>query len=281
MSLTSIPHPLKYELKKVKKERNQRRIQGMERKIRQVNHFSLLGPLMFFILSGCSLFTERRPIGEDTRPEDDRKVSRVQYDQLLKKYELLLKEQRKRDDVNKAVPAEEPALAKENKTHAGSELTETVNVLTGEQAANHTAGRDENHEGGPGVEAVLLPEISHPDKFMLGDQKLEEEIQKLDEGRKVLLKGLFPEALKILQGLENSEYKQIKVRAKFTIGELLMKQKEFDLSLQIFEDILQNYAFSGVVIKTLGHLITCSQKLKLEKKERTYTSMLKDFFQEG
>ena len=49
--------------------------------------------------------------------------------------------------------------------------------------------------------------------------------------------------------------------------------------MQIFEEIIEKDAFSGTVIKALGRLIVCSEKLKLEKKKERYYSLLHDFFE--
>ena len=65
------------------------------------------------------------------------------------------------------------------------------------------------------------------------------------------------------------------------MGEILFSQGEYDLSLQIFEEILERHAFSGLVIKTLGRLIVCSEKLKLVGKQEKYYSILHDFFEQG
>ena len=75
--------------------------------------------------------------------------------------------------------------------------------------------------------------------------------------------------------------RQIRVHAKFYIGEILFRQQEYDLAMQVFEEILDKDAFSGIVLKTLGRLVTCSKKLKLKKKKDRYYSMLHDFFGHG
>jgi TolA-binding protein len=86
--------------------------------------------------------------------------------------------------------------------------------------------------------------------------------------------------LKLLKELESSPVKQVAVYAKFLIGEMLFKQKEYDLSSQVFESILKQYSFSGLVLKSLGRLIVCFEKLKLPGKKEKYYSILHDFFEE-
>ncbi len=84
-----------------------------------------------------------------------------------------------------------------------------------------------------------------------------------------------------MNGLEHSKVRQIAVQAKYYIGMILFKQSEFDLSMQLFEEIIRKDAFSGVVLKALGKLIVCTEKLKLSKKRERYYSMLHDFFEAG
>ena len=89
----------------------------------------------------------------------------------------------------------------------------------------------------------------------------------------------FDAALTELKKIEKSKVKQVRVRARFSIGEIMFRQGEYDLAMQIYEEILQQDAFSGIVIKTLGRLIVCSEKLKLKKKQEQYYSMLYNFFE--
>ena len=82
-----------------------------------------------------------------------------------------------------------------------------------------------------------------------------------------------------MRPLEKSPVKQLMVWSKYLIGEILFKQNEFDLAMQVFEEIINKHAFSGLVIKSLGRLIVCSEKLKLTKKKEQYYSLLHDFFE--
>ena len=83
----------------------------------------------------------------------------------------------------------------------------------------------------------------------------------------------------ILKELEGSKEKQIVVRAKMMLGDLLFNQGEYDLSSQVYEEIIGKYAFSGFVIKALGKLVVCSEKLKQPEKQAKYYSLLHDFFE--
>jgi len=49
--------------------------------------------------------------------------------------------------------------------------------------------------------------------------------------------------------------------------------------MQIFEEIITRDAYSGMVVKTLGRLIVCSEKLGLKAKKDKYFSVMHDFFE--
>ena len=72
---------------------------------------------------------------------------------------------------------------------------------------------------------------------------------------------------------------QIVVRAKIMLGDLLFTQGEFDLASQVYEEVVKKYAFSGYVLKALGRLVSCSEKLKQPDKQAKYYSLLHDFFE--
>lgn len=103
-------------------------------------------------------------------------------------------------------------------------------------------------------------------------------VQKYQEGVELVGKGQTDQALKIFQELERSPMEQIRVRAKYQIAEMLFAQKEYDMAMQVYEDILQTHAFSGVVIKALKKLVICSKELNLNDKANTYNSFLVDIF---
>ncbi|MBF0314437.1 MAG: hypothetical protein HQK50_15935 [Oligoflexia bacterium] len=91
----------------------------------------------------------------------------------------------------------------------------------------------------------------------------------------------FATAINTLKDLEKSSHPYIKVYAKFYIGEVLFQQKEYDLALQTFEEIIQKYAFSSVVLKSLERITLCCQKLDLKEKYEKYNMLLNNFFTIG
>jgi lipopolysaccharide biosynthesis regulator YciM len=105
------------------------------------------------------------------------------------------------------------------------------------------------------------------------------QITRLREAQEAIKVNKFETALVTLKDLENSEERQIAVRAKMMLGDLLFNQGEFDLASQVYEEIITKHAFSGFVLKALGKLVACSEKLKQPEKQAKYYSLLHDFFE--
>lgn len=120
---------------------------------------------------------------------------------------------------------------------------------------------------------IEIIDVVAPPRSMASKAQVETDIEKLDLSEKYIAVGNFDQATNYLKQLENSGNRQVQVRAKFLLGEMYFTQKEYDLALQIFEDIIKNYSFSGVVIKALNKLEACSKNLNLPKKQERYHSM--------
>ena len=95
--------------------------------------------------------------------------------------------------------------------------------------------------------------------------------------KSVHVAGDYPELFGSL--LEGQGIPAVKVRSKFQIGELLLGKGQFDLALQVFEDVINKNAHSGVVLDALRYAVTCSEKLGLQSKKDQYSSMLNDVFE--
>lgn len=121
-------------------------------------------------------------------------------------------------------------------------------------------------------------DVFAPARTVSSKEQTETDIDKLDLSEKYIAVGNFEKATGYLKQLENSGNRQVQVRAKFLMGEMYFTQKEYDLAMQIFEDIVKNYSFSGVVIKALGRLEACSKNLKQPEKQKVYHSMINDVF---
>lgn len=91
----------------------------------------------------------------------------------------------------------------------------------------------------------------------------------------------YSESLKLFQKLENSKNDQIRVRAKFYSGLILFNQKEFDISLQVFEEILEKMAYSSYTLEALEYAYQSSVALNMEQKSIQYKSLLQDVFKKS
>jgi TolA-binding protein len=246
--------------------------------------------IMFFVTS-CSSLWSRRGVNVEDQTSGLKVVSKEQFDELAKKYQDLVdftKKQSDMRDANKAVvevkeskdPKDtvETVQVKPEQTGATNlDPSELVNHLDKAiQDAPATVGVDalnEERKNGPPVPTSLgVQQVNHT-------EDIDEQIVQLRDAATLVKVNKFENALAILKDLETSKEKQIVVRAKLMLGDLLFQQGEFDLAMQSYEDIIKNYAFSGMIIKALGKLVACSEKLKQPEKQAKYYSLLHDFFE--
>lgn len=184
-----------------------------------------------------------------------RPVSRDQYDQLVVKYEEL---NRKYEELKEGKPeAEKSSLVDELQNTQAENFsqgaatvdTETVNLVTNEAIAS-TADVTKN------LDAQL-------NLFRRG----------------LSMKASNPgEATKVFQQLEAQGDPAVRVRAKLQVGELLFSKQQYDLALQVFEDIINKNAYSGAVLEALKYAVACSDKLGIKNKKEQYSSVLNDVF---
>lgn len=212
------------------------------------------------LLTSCSWYRDlERSLVEDDEKQArrSRTVPREQYDQLLVKYEELSKKY----EVLKEKPANsQGSLVDElNKTQSENFAqtspnaeTETVNVFPTDTNA----------------QTVVPVEVPSDIESQLSLYR-----------RGVSLKATNPgEATKIFQQLETQAISPVKVRAKYQIGEMLLGRGQYDLALQVFEDIINKHAESGVVLDALRGAVMASEKLGITNKKDQYSSMLNDVF---
>lgn len=218
------------------------------------------------VLSSCSWLQSRQSLFSDEEETTEKvatSVPKEQYDQLLQKYEAL-QTQLQTQDAKQAEPmalnpTDDQALLGSLQEASQTELAETVDVFANGvvNTAGQTVTQAENYE----------------------NVDVESQIRQLQQADVLVAQNKFDQALNILKPLERSQVRQIRVRARYLVGESLFKQGDFDLSMQVFEEIIQKEAFSGMVLKALGRLIVCSEKLKLDQKKEQYYSLLHDFFE--
>lgn len=216
---------------------------------------ALLPILALIVLNSCSWYRdiERSLVADDEKKsKNSRAVSRQQYDQLLVKYEELSKKY----ETLKEGPNKQPSLV--------DELQKT----SGENFANNSSNAET-------VDAF-------PNQVVISTDNVPSDIEsQLTLYRKaVSMKGSNAgEATKIFQQLETAGVPAIKVRSKLQIGELLFAKGQHDLALQVFEDIINKNAHSGIVLDALKLAVVCTDKLGIQDKKDQYASMINDVFE--
>ena len=225
---------------------------------------ALIPMLALLVLNSCAWYKDlERSLVEDDEKKSKRSktVSREQYDQLLLKYEELAKKYE---------------TAKENPGKEQSSLVDELQRTSTENFGQNTLGA-ETVDAFPGSTPA-------PDQQVVvavsDDVTSDIESQLQLYRRAVNLKSTNPgEATKLFQQLEGQGIPAVRVRSKFQIGELLLGKGQFDLALQVFEDVINKNAHSGVVLDALRYAVTCSEKLGLQSKKDQYASMLNDVFE--
>lgn len=217
---------------------------------------ALIPMFALLVLNSCSWYrdVERSLVEDDEKTaKRSRAVPRSQYDQLLVKYEELSKKYEK---------------LKENPKEQSS-LVDELQKTSSENFAN-VSPNAETVDAFPTQQVVVATEDVPTD--------LESQLALFRKG--VSLKSSNPgEATKIFQQLEIAAAPAVKVRAKQQMGELLYSKGQYDLALQVFEDIINKHSHSGVVLSALDYAKNCSEKLGIQNKKDQYASMLNDVFE--
>ena len=108
---------------------------------------------------------------------------------------------------------------------------------------------------------------------------IQEELDIYEKAKEFFRQKQYDKASLEIKKIDKSSIRQIRVHARFLAGEIMFQTGEYDLAMQIYEEILKNSAFSGLVIKSLERLIVCSEKLKLQEKRQRYHSLLHNTFE--
>lgn len=254
----------------------------MEDKLKAL--LDLLRPSITYVLiisltSSCAWLSSRRTLfgssnDEEEKAAESQVVSKEQYDALLAKYEALQNKMNGTNSPMSKMTGEDQMLMNQlnNAPATKPGISETVDVFANNQ--------QQQQKVDPSTVAVTSASENFVNEITDSDYgKVEKEVFDLKKGEQLMASGQFNDAMTIFNVLRQSQYRQIRVRAQFNIGEILFAQNEFDLAMQAFEDIIQKQAFSGVVLKTLGRLIACASKLNLKEKQDQYYSILHDFFE--
>jgi tetratricopeptide (TPR) repeat protein len=246
------------------------------------------------ISTSCSSLLSRHGQTVDTAQSEHSvpttMVPKEQYDELARKYQELLN-QSKQLVKNEAPAAAVNPEEKKGDAQAKPEVATTTSIDPSElvnhidKAIPDTASletvdalKPEGKEKTAGPAGPAIPTSMGVEHLNQTDD-IDEQISRLREVQELVKVNKFEQALTLLKELENSKEKQIVVRAKIMLGDLLFNQGEYDLASQVYEEIIKKYAFSGYVLKALGKLVACSEKLKQPEKQAKYYSLLHDFFE--
>lgn len=185
-------------------------------------------------------------------------VPRKQYDQLLLKYEELSKKYEQ---------------LKERPAGPEGTLVEELQNTQSENVSDFTASDTVDPFSASSTQLKENASIDIPSDI---DSQLN-----LYRRAIALKQSNLNESTKIFQQLDQNSIPAIKVRAKAQLGEILLLKGQYDLALQIFEDVINKHAHSGVVLDALKGAVKAADKLGLPQKKDQYSSMLNDVFSSG
>lgn len=224
--------------------------------MREVLFLSILA-----IATSCSswLETTRKTVSGEEGPrksgEQVKWVSKSQYDDLMEKYKNLLSEYEKNktgSSLQNDLNAQKPPVG---------QLAESVDVFAA-PAANES-------KASPVAPAVMT------------DGEINKELSLYRKSEALLNVDKKNEALRAFQVLQKSPNRQIRVRSRNYIAQIYKSSGQYDLALQVYEEIIGQDAFSGTILQALAGAIECCEKLGLDEKRIQYQSMLKDVFEVG
>lgn len=215
----------------------------------------IISLLSLTFISSCAWYKnlEKGLVEDDLRQAKKKQVvPREKYEELLVKYDELSKKY-------------EAATATESKSSLVDEIqasspSETIDLF-----------------GNPQDAPVIAPEVQVASSVVV-PRGLENQVSLYRRGL-ILKQTNVGEATKVFQQLELNSAPAIQVRAKQQIGEMLFAKEQYDLALQVFEDIISHYSHSGVVLEALRYSVICADKLGIINKKEQYGSILNDVFE--
>jgi TolA-binding protein len=248
---------------------------------------------IFFFNSCSSIIKHHGQTLDSTHPEDGKNtnvtVPKEQYDELARKYQELIT--LSKYNMTKNFPS--TSVADEHNSNSNEQIKPQVgnsSVIDPSELVNRidtTVVDTAKIDSVDALNSETQPIISKgpPMPNSIGVQNvnntddIDDQIVKLREAQDLVKTNNFEKGITILKELENSKEKQIVVRSKIMLGDLLFNQGEYDLASQVYEEVIKKHAFSGFVLKALGKLVSCSEKLKQPEKQAKYYSLLHDFFE--
>jgi len=218
----------------------------------------ILSLTFFASCSGLVESTRKNLLGDDSPREVKSKeakwVSKAQYDDLMAKYKTVNEKYEKlKDDKYSQAGSGFNQVDELSKTNND----ETVDVFGKDGIANKTPEK----------------------KLTVNQTSMEEELDYYKKAVALKSNDKLEEALKIFQFLEKSNSKQIQIRSKRYIGDIYLSGKQYDLALQVYENMIRENAFSGSTLSALRNAAQCAEQLGLTDKKAQYESLLRDVFE--
>ena len=239
-------------------------------------------------LSSCAWLSKLRSSDSEytSASRNGKEVSNQQYNELLQKYDQLKRQGgvSTSDSTRRLVSdlGNVPGYREEHNEPVSLSTRQTSNQVVrsyNQSSASLADTVDVFAEDGPGTKepsVVDLGKFNEPDRFPVS---IDTEIKQFQTAQQAMKSGDAGQAMKLYKILEKSSNNQLKVRAKFNMAEILFDQKDYNLALKAYEEIIKSHAFSGFIIKSLGRVIVCAEKLNLKDKKDKYYSILHDFFE--
>lgn len=193
-------------------------------------------------------------------------VSQEQFDALLTKYKAAMSENRQ---LKEKYEYNRPGNWKDSAS-AGQANTVEINANDFQEKVS-TKNPVKPSTSNRGIKPVIQAD----------SQMSMNELKSYGKAKNLFDQRNYSESLKLFQRLENSKNDQIRVRAKFYSGLILYNQKEFDISLQVFEEILEKMAYSSYTLEALEYAYRSSVALNMEQKSIQYKSLLQDVFKKS
>ena len=220
-------------------------------------HTLVVSSTLLFALS-CSSWiesTRKAIVGDDSprqgsKSQETRWVPKGQYDSLQTKYSDLNRRYQELKDGSPQQPAN----------------SESVDVFG-------KGGMAEQASGAAAMATVAAGPLDLTEKGFNEQKKL------FDEGRAAMVNGKLDQARANFMQLSRSQVYSMRAESKLYLGMIYFEQKNYDLSLQVFEDIMNQEAASGQVLNALKMAVRCSDQLNLPQKKARYQSILTDLFE--
>lgn len=178
----------------------------------------------------------------------DEKVSKEEYEKLLVKYKAL---------VEKNTPSQ--PTAKSLKVHSNpileSKQVEDFRKSLISSESNVVSKNSKNYHS----------------------KRVRKDIGLLYQAYSMFNQKKFGDVIIILKELEDSQVFQIRAQARFLLGKTMYEQGEYDVAMQIFEEIVLKMRGTVFGLLSLEKLISCTDKVGLMQKKKYFSQLYSRF----